>query len=151
MKNRNAGPPVQAFCYKTWLTFHCLYGTFTHRIMCKGTLGISFLLCVSSTLLDSARTGFKYMRACCFENVLKLHVYMSVQTWVHGSVLPSLLDKVLPGQSLNPTSLDLHITPLGGAQPYSTFKHRIQEPHSLSNPDHTTRHRPEVPRHAHGP
>lgn len=107
--------------------------------------------CVSSTLLDSARTGFKYMRACCFENVLKLHVYMSVQTWVHGSVLPSLLDKVLPGQSLNPTSLDLHITPLAGAQPYSTFKHRIQEPHSLSNPDHTTRHRPEVPRHAHGP
>lgn len=68
LENRNAGPPVQAFCYKTWLSFHSLHGTFTHRT-CKGILGIYFLHCVPSTLLDLACTGFKCMHVCCFENV----------------------------------------------------------------------------------
>lgn len=73
LENGNAGPPVQAFCYKTWLSFHSLHSIFTHRT-CKGILGIYFLHCVPSRLLDLACTGFKCMHVCCFEDVLKLHV-----------------------------------------------------------------------------
>lgn len=65
--------------------------------------------------------------------------------------LGCMLDKVLPAQSLNPTSLHLHITPLDGAQPCSACKHLIQAPDSLSNSGHRARPRPKFPRHAQGP
>lgn len=47
----------------------------------------------------------QYIHVRCFENGLKVHVYMRVQTCVRGSLLPSLLDEVLLGQGLNPTTL----------------------------------------------
>lgn len=71
----------------------------------------------------------QYMHTYRFENILKLRVYRSVQTCVRASGLPSLLDNVLPGQSLNPANLDLHIPPLAKVQ----FIFSVKTPDEASN------------------
>lgn len=76
---------------------------------------------------------------------------MSVKTCIHMSVLPPLLDKVLPEQSLNPTFLDLHISPPAGAQLHSGDMHLRQAPTSLSGPGHIACPQAEVFRHTQGP
>ena len=97
-----------------------------------------------SVTFRTASLGPHRLRGYGSANVLKLHVYVRVQTCIGVSVLPSPSDKVLPGQRLNPATLDLHISPLVGVQ-LIVHKHLTKHlTHSLTLATQPTR-RPRFP------
>lgn len=116
-----------------------------------GNGGFALLTQSPSTLPLAPGSWIQYVRLYGFANVLRLHVCVSVQACIRVSVLPSLLDKALPGQRLNPVTLDLHISPLAEAQLVVSMQTPDQAPDSLSNPGHTAHPQAKVLKHTHGP